>query len=76
MVHLAFPSLTETAFGSHPCRVVLVSYVRVAPFHGDALPTPRTQILADLVASERKHIGASEVNTDIANHWLLPTSIA
>jgi hypothetical protein len=34
MIHEAFPSLTETASGSHPCCVVSVTYGLVAPFHG------------------------------------------
>ena len=34
MVHVAFPSLTESAFGSHPCRVVSVSYGEPPYFHG------------------------------------------
>ncbi len=34
MIHEPFPSLTETAFGSHPCRVVSVTYRETAPFHG------------------------------------------
>ena len=34
--HEPFPSLTETAFGSHPCRVVSVTYRKLRPFHGDA----------------------------------------
>lgn len=34
MVHLAYPSFTESAFGSHPCRVVSVSYGEPPYFHG------------------------------------------
>ena len=34
MIHEPFPSLTETAFGSHPCRVVSVTYRKLRPFHG------------------------------------------
>jgi hypothetical protein len=34
MIHELFPSLTETAFGSHPCRVVSVTYDRTSCFHG------------------------------------------
>jgi hypothetical protein len=33
MIHEAFPSLTETASGSHPCCVVSVTYDRTF-FHG------------------------------------------
>ena len=33
--HEALPTTTETAFGSHPCRVVSVTYVRTHCFHGD-----------------------------------------
>src|SRR5215469_5235409 len=34
MIHEALPRLTETAFGSHPCCVVSVTYVRSHCFHG------------------------------------------
>jgi hypothetical protein len=34
MIHETFLYLTETAFGSHPCRVVSVTYVRTHCFHG------------------------------------------
>ena len=34
MIHEPFPSLTETAFGCHPCRVVSVTYSKLRPFHG------------------------------------------
>ena len=34
MVHLPFLRLTERVSGSHPHRIVSVSYGRVAPFHG------------------------------------------
>jgi hypothetical protein len=34
MIHEAFPTVTETAFGSHPCRVVSVTYRKRRPFHG------------------------------------------
>jgi len=34
MIHEAFPTLTETAFGGHPCCVVSVTYVRSHCFHG------------------------------------------
>jgi len=34
MIHELFPSLTETASGSHPCRVVSVTYRALRPFHG------------------------------------------
>jgi hypothetical protein len=56
--------LTERAFGSHPRRVVSVSYVRVTPFHGDILHTSRTQILPDLVPSKGKQEASSAVNAD------------
>src|SRR5258705_5339895 len=36
MIHELFPSLTETASGSHPCCVVSVTYDRTQCFHGDA----------------------------------------
>ena len=35
MIHETFPYLTETAFGSHPCRVVSATYRTLRPFHGD-----------------------------------------
>jgi len=44
MVHLDFPSLTETAFGSHPYRIVSVSYGRALPFHGDNTATVKSPI--------------------------------
>ena len=34
MIHELFPTLTETALGSHPRCVVSVTYGLVAPFHG------------------------------------------
>jgi hypothetical protein len=34
MIHETLPILTETAFGSHPCCVVSVTYVRTHCFHG------------------------------------------
>jgi len=34
MIHEALLTLTETAFGSHPCCVVSVTYVRTHCFHG------------------------------------------
>ena len=34
MIHEGLPTLTETAFGSHPCCVVSVTYVRTYYFHG------------------------------------------
>jgi len=34
MIHELFPSLTETASGSHPCCVVAVTYDRTQCFHG------------------------------------------
>jgi len=34
MIHEALPSHTETAFGSHPCCVVSVTYVWTHCFHG------------------------------------------
>jgi hypothetical protein len=35
IIHEAFPTPTETAFGSHPRCVVSATYSLVAPFHGD-----------------------------------------
>ena len=35
MIHEMFLCLTETAFGSHPCRVVSVTYRKLRPFHGN-----------------------------------------
>jgi hypothetical protein len=37
MIHEAFPYLTETASGSHPCCVVSVTYDRTSYFHGGDL---------------------------------------
>src|SRR5271169_4555563 len=37
MIHETFLCLTETAFGSHPCRVVSVTYRKLRPFHGGSL---------------------------------------
>src|SRR5580704_19684193 len=34
MIHETFLYLTETAFGSHPCRVVSATYRTLRPFHG------------------------------------------
>src|SRR6516162_11122485 len=34
MIHERLPTLTETAFGSHPCCVVSVTYVKTHCFHG------------------------------------------
>jgi hypothetical protein len=56
--------LTERPFGSHPRRVVSVSYVRVMHFHSDALRTSRAQILPDLVPSKGKQEASSVVNAD------------
>src|ERR1700690_2782312 len=33
MIHETFLCLTETAFGSHPCRIVSVTYRKLRPFH-------------------------------------------
>ena len=33
MIQELFPSLIETASGSHPCRVVSVTYRKLRPFH-------------------------------------------
>jgi len=32
MIHETFLCLTETAFGSHPCRVVSITYCEAVPF--------------------------------------------
>ena len=34
MIHELFPSLTETASGSHPCCIVSVTYGQTLYFHG------------------------------------------
>ena len=34
MIHELLLSVTETALGSHPCRVVSVTYRKLRPFHG------------------------------------------
>ena len=34
MVHEFFPKFTESDFGSHPRRMLSVSYVLFGPFHG------------------------------------------
>jgi hypothetical protein len=34
MIHELLLSPTETASGSHPCRVVSVTYDQLRPFHG------------------------------------------
>ncbi len=34
MIHETFLSVAESAFGSHPCRVVSVTYRKLRPFHG------------------------------------------
>jgi len=34
MIHETFLSVTESAFGSHACRVVSVTYRKLRPFHG------------------------------------------
>ncbi len=34
MIHETFLHLTETAFGSHPCRIVSATYHTLRPFHG------------------------------------------
>ena len=34
MIHELLLSVTKTAFGSHPCRVVSVTYSKLRPFHG------------------------------------------
>jgi hypothetical protein len=33
MIHELLPSVTETAFGCHPCRVVSITYRQLRPFH-------------------------------------------
>jgi hypothetical protein len=37
MIHETFLYITETAFGSHPCRVVSATYRTLRPFHGSVL---------------------------------------
>ena len=44
MIHELFPSLTETASGSHPCCVVSVTYDRTQSF--TAVSTPAMSIAA------------------------------
>jgi hypothetical protein len=34
MIHELFPSPTETAFGSHPCCEISISYEKPPSFHG------------------------------------------
>jgi hypothetical protein len=34
MIHELLLSVTKTALGSHPCRVVSVTYRKLRPFHG------------------------------------------
>ncbi len=34
MIHETFLTVTEITFGSHPCRVVSVTYRKLRPFHG------------------------------------------
>jgi len=34
MIHELFPTPTETAFGSHPCCVVSISYEKRRPLYG------------------------------------------
>jgi len=34
MIHETLPTPTETAFGSHPCCVVSVTYIQAHCFHG------------------------------------------
>jgi hypothetical protein len=34
MIHELLLSVTKTAFGCHPCRVVSVTYRQLRPFHG------------------------------------------
>jgi hypothetical protein len=34
MIHELLLSVTKTAFGCHPCRVVSVTYRKLGPFHG------------------------------------------
>jgi hypothetical protein len=46
MIHEAFPTLTETAFGSHPRCVVSVTYGLVAPFHGDDAGSNRNEMVS------------------------------
>jgi hypothetical protein len=43
IIHEAFPTPTETAFGSHPRCVVLATYSLVAPFHGDDAGSNRNE---------------------------------
>jgi len=53
MIHEAFPTLTETAFGSHPCRVASVTYLRTHRFHGGntgSNPVGDANILRDYFA--------------------------
>jgi len=37
MIHEVLPSLIETAFGSHPCRVVSVTTAKQCPFTAVAI---------------------------------------
>ena len=34
LIHELLLSVTKTAFGCHPCRVVSVTYRQLRPFHG------------------------------------------
>ena len=34
MIHELLLPVTKTALGSHPCRVVSVTYRKLRPFHG------------------------------------------
>jgi hypothetical protein len=54
MIHETFLSLTESAFGSHPCRVVSVTYRKLRPFHGGntgSNPVGDATKIKDLTAS-------------------------
>jgi hypothetical protein len=42
MIHELLLSVTETAFGSHPCRVVSVTYPKRGPFTAVARSNPMT----------------------------------
>jgi hypothetical protein len=57
MIHELFPFLTESAFGSHPRRVVSVSYRILRPFHGGntgSNPVGDAKSFQELAANRRK----------------------
>ena len=62
MVHEFFPKFTESDFGSHPRRMLSVSYVLFGPFHGgNTGSNPVGDAKLELSASKAANILKNEI---------------